>query len=175
MPFFLKSREKAVSQSQPLMFMIPTPGASFPVPQSSHCFLPMAHTSPPSFFLSRRRGVRLTIASALPETGGVTHFGLCVLAVGVRISDCSSGGGRDRGGCVRRYVSIWRNGLSVCSRKRAQEWKLTVVGRKVCSSSAFNSWRCLPPKPKCRSACQARKRPCVAPPAFEFVSTPGRS
>jgi hypothetical protein len=28
-----------------------------------------AHTCPPSFFHSRRRGVRLTIASALPETG----------------------------------------------------------------------------------------------------------
>ena len=93
----------------------------------------MAHTSPPSFFISRRRGARLTIASALPETGGVTHFGLCVLAVGVRISDCSSGGGRDRGGA---YVSIWRKRLSVCSRKRAQEAKLTVVvGALNCSSS----------------------------------------
>lgn len=86
----------------------------------------MTHRRPPSFFHSRRRGVRLTIASALPETGGVTHFGLCVLAVDVRISGCSWGSGRGRGGA---YVSIWRNGLSVCSRKRAQESKLTVVAR----------------------------------------------
>jgi hypothetical protein len=80
MPFFLKSREKAVSQSQPLVFTIPLPGAIIP----SATVLPVL---PPPMTMCilllsfRQRGVRLTIASALPKTGGVTHFGLCVLAV----------------------------------------------------------------------------------------------
>jgi hypothetical protein len=79
MPFFLKSREKAVSQSQPGLFRFPCPAHS----SKSH--------NPPNdsssiarriLILSvRRRGVELTIASALPETGGVTHCELCVLAV----------------------------------------------------------------------------------------------
>ena len=107
MPFFLKSREKAVSQSQPGCSRLPYSVAllskgSSPSNDSSSFF-----QSPSLLFIpvqfSQRQGVRLTIASSLSETGGVTHFGLCVLAVSA-VSRGSSGG-RVRSAYVVTLVS----------------------------------------------------------------------
>lgn len=45
------------------------PAQNFQCHNPPHALSPMAHRCPSSFFLPQRRGVRLTIASALPETG----------------------------------------------------------------------------------------------------------
>jgi hypothetical protein len=73
------AREGCVAKSAWIV-PFPLPGAIIP----SATVLPVL---PPPMTMCilllsfRQRGVRLTIASALPKTGGVTHFGLCVLAV----------------------------------------------------------------------------------------------
>ena len=126
MPFFLKSREKAVSQSQPGCSRLPCSVAllskcSSPSNVSSSFF-----QSPSLLFIpvqsSKRQGVRLTIASSLSETGGVTHFGLCVLAVSA-VSRGSSGG-RVRsayvvtlvsGRLLRRHTQIFAVGIVLIS------------------------------------------------------------
>lgn len=92
---------------------------------------------PPSLHSSLQQGVRLTIASALPETGGVTHCGLmcagCVLSLAACQRDMSVGG-------RAAYVVTLVSGEVGCQCRRfatarRKECKLTVVGRKVCSSS----------------------------------------
>ena len=64
MPFFLKSREKAVAHSQRVVFIPPSATAKAPVQQLLVFFI----LSP----FSQRESV-LTIASARAQTGGVTH------------------------------------------------------------------------------------------------------
>lgn len=84
------------------------------VRQSSECFiLRLPKSFPPPHF-SQRQGVRLTIASSLSETGGVTHCDLCVLAVSA-VSK-GSGGGRVRGAYVVTLVSVGkgRQCVSLC-------------------------------------------------------------
>jgi hypothetical protein len=73
------AREGCVAKSAWIV-PFPMPGAFFPKSRNPpHDSSSIAHHI---LLLSvRRRGVELTIASALPETGGVTHCELCVLAV----------------------------------------------------------------------------------------------
>jgi hypothetical protein len=72
--------EGCIAQSA-LVFANPMSIALLQVRQSSQCFiLRLVEPSYPPHS-SQRQGVRLTIASSLSETGGVTHCDLCVLAV----------------------------------------------------------------------------------------------
>ena len=126
MPFFLKSREKAVSHSQPGCSRFPCSIALLSKCASTPNISSSFFQSPSLLFnplqSSQRQGVRLTIASSLSETGGVTHFGLCVLAVSA-VSRGSSGG-RVRsayvvtlvsGRLLRRHTQIFAVGIVLIS------------------------------------------------------------
>jgi hypothetical protein len=123
MPFFLKSREKAVSHGQFRCYDSHVHRIALKVRQSAQYFilrLPKSFLPPRS---SRRQGVGLTIASSLSETGGVTHFGLCVLAVSAVSRGSVGGRVRVLGTYVVTLVSVGMgsSSSSLCS---SQDWSL---------------------------------------------------